>query len=407
MDVNIDKSHEVTPENNKTVFKASFVWILGLAGFISAADNWIVSPILPAIATSFGVSIALAGVIFTAYMVPYGFMQPVYGFISDKHGKSRVLQKIVLGFALGTLACAFASSLWMLSFCRAVTGFFAAGIIALSLAWIGDNADPSKRQVYVGKFMGIVFLGQGVSVGLGGVLVNYVSWRVTFIAFALTAIIAGMALQRLPEKPFNSQVHRKFFREVKHVVSTPKGKIIFPLAFATGFLLLGLYSYLGAFLHEVSGLNYLQVGLVVMFYGFACLAAGLRVGKLGNMWGWQKVVLLGSCSALTSVMLLIFCPFWQAILLATIALGFGYIFIQSPLATIAFDVAPESKGLPSALIGLGLFGGGGLGTAFCGWLLQIGGYRTLWFIIMVGIAFFTLTVTRLDLDFGKKSDLKI
>lgn len=130
-------------------------------------------------------------------------------------------------------------------------------------------------------------------------------------------------------------------------------------------------------------------------------------GQTRNMWGWQKVVLLGSCSALTSVMLLIFCPFWQAILLATIALGFGYIFIQSPLATIAFDVAPESKGLPSALIGLGLFGGGGLGTAFCGWLLQIGGYRTLWFIIMVGIAFFTLTVTRLDLDFGKKSDLKI
>ncbi len=117
------------------------------------------SPILPAIATGFGISVALAGVIFTAYMVPYGFMQPVWGFISDKHGKISVLQKIVLGLALGTFACAFASSIWMLSFWRAVTGFFAAGIVALSLAWIGDNVPSSQRHVYVGKFMGIVFMG--------------------------------------------------------------------------------------------------------------------------------------------------------------------------------------------------------------------------------------------------------
>lgn|GEM_PF-3701207 len=92
-----------------------------------------------------------------------------------------------------------------------------------------------------------------------------------------------------------------------------------------------------------------------------------------------------------------------AILLATITQGFGYIFIQSPLATIAFDVAPESKEFPSALIELGLFGSGGLGAAFCGWMLQIVGYRTLWFVITVGIAFFILTVARLDLDFEKKS----
>lgn len=49
------------PDNRKLVY------ILGLAGLISAADNWIVSPVLPAIAAGFGASISQAGAVLTAY----------------------------------------------------------------------------------------------------------------------------------------------------------------------------------------------------------------------------------------------------------------------------------------------------------------------------------------------------
>lgn len=65
-------------------------------------------------------------------------------------------------------------------------------------------------------------------------------------------------------------------------------------------------------------------------------------------------------------------------MVAALMLGAGYIFMQSTLATQAFSVADESKGLPSALVGLGLFGGGGVGTAAGGWCLGLGGYTLLW-----------------------------
>jgi predicted MFS family arabinose efflux permease len=74
--------------------------------------------------------------------------------------------------------------------------------------------------------------------------------------------------------------------------------------------------------------------------------------------------------------------------------------MQSPLATIAFDVAPETKGLPSALIGLGLFGGGGLGSAFYGYLLQLWGYGAIWFAAALGSLILIFIVTQVDLDFG-------
>ncbi|HEX3014521.1 MAG TPA: MFS transporter [Methanobacterium sp.] len=376
------------------------IFILGLAGFISAADNWIVSPVLPAIAATFGISIALAGAVLTAYLVPYGLMQPFYGFLSDNRGKTRVLQKITLGLALGTGACAVANSFGMLFFWRAFTGFFAAGIISVSLAWIGDNVPSGERQRYVGKFMGIVFLGQGLSVGLGGTITNYISWQVMFGIFAIVSFCTVFLLGKLPETRISTDKQPfkiiNFFSEVKKVVSTPKGKVIFPMAFAMGFLVVGLYSYLGAFLHEFTGLNYMQIGLIVMFYGFACLIAGSTVGKLEKPIGQKKVIICGGFLALISALILVFLPFWQAVLVATITLGFGYIFIQSPLATMAFDVTPETTGLPSALIGLGLFGGGGIGTAVFGWVLQFGGYEILWPVVALGIVLFILAAVKID-----------
>jgi len=73
-------------------------------------------------------------------------------------------------------------------------------------------------------------------------------------------------------------------------------------------------------------------------------------------------------------------------------------FLYSNLATYAFYVASENKGLPSALICLGLFGGGGLGTAFGGILLSYWGYQTLWLVLAIGLLVFTMAAPRVRLE---------
>ncbi|WMJ80472.1 hypothetical protein RBU49_16955 [Clostridium sp. MB40-C1] len=90
------------------------------------------------------------------------------------------------------------------------------------------------------------------------------------------------------------------------MILTSKGKIIFPLALSAGFLLLGLYSYLGAFLYESVGLDYFQVGIIIMFYGFACMIAGSQVGQLVKKFGQKIIIIMGGCLALCSSVLLIF-----------------------------------------------------------------------------------------------------
>ncbi len=380
----------------------ALVWRLGLVGLISAADNWIVSPILPVIAGVFSTTAAQAGIVLTAYLIPYGLMQPVYGFIGDRWGKAAILRWITGGLAFGTLGCAFAGSLLQLLAWRFLTGFFAAGIIAVSLALIGDAVPLERRHRSVGRFMGMVFLGQGMSVGLGGILAEYVNWRAVFAIFAAGAFLMIWMLRRLPSGLANS-AQRNFFTEVRHAILNKTGRIIFPLALATGFLLLGIYSYLGAFLHFVSRLEYFQIGLIMMFFGLACLTAGNLVAKVVRYSGVGRTILLGGILALVSAVLLSVSSDWRIVWTATVLLGFGYIFIQSTLATMAFDVAAESKGLPSALIGVGLFGGGGGGCAFGGWILQSYDYRILWMVFAAGMLLLVLTIASLNFRSLKNS----
>lgn len=372
----------------------NLVLILGLAGFVSAADNWFVSPSLSAIAASFGTSIATTGCILTAYMVPYGFMQPVYGFFGDAHSKRKLLRTIVIGLAIGTGSSAIANTLPLLCALRAFTGFFAAGIIALSLSIIGDTVPAERRQTYVGKFGGIVAVGQGVSSGLGGILTRYVSWRGAFLFFAAFALAAAALLGALPSSPMRTQKQkRNFFYQCKLAVLSPNGKLIFPLAFLAGLLLLGIYGYLGSFLNEYIHLNYMQSGLVVLFFGFACLIGGSKIGKLAKKFGEKNVIIAGESGAVLSTAFLIYSfqiRSWPFALAATLCLGFGYISIQSTLATMALDVGGDCRGLPSGLIGFGLFCGGGCGSIIGSWLLLAGTYQTIW--ISFGITLLLLIV---------------
>lgn len=383
--------------NNKAL-----VLILGLAGFVSAADNWFVSPSLSAVAAGFGVSAAAAGIILTAYMIPYGLMQPMYGFFSDRWNKAKLLRIIVFGLAVGTAGSSLSGSLTILCIWRIITGFFAAGIIAVSISFIGDVIPASEQQIYVGKFMGIVFTGQGLSSGLGGIITKYISWRGAFVFFAFMAVCAALLLKKLTDASDEGYTNNKgFFHELRQVLFSPKGKIIFPMAFFTGFLLLGVYGYLGSFLHERIHLDYMQSGIVIMFYGFACLTAGSKVGQMAKRSGRKKIIICGEILAVTAIILLILCyifKYWQIALIATIFLGSGYIFIQSSLATIALDVTEGCKGLPSGLIGLGLFCGGGLGSMAGSILLAYGTYLTIWisFGTMILISVFAAAKLKLE-----------
>ena len=124
----------------------SVVLLLGMAGFIVMADNWVVSPILPAISDNLSISAEKAGLLISAYMIPFGVFQLVFGPLADRFGKKLIITVSMVFFTITTGLCALGTGLLDLSVYRGLTGLFAASVLPISLALIGDIFPIEERQ---------------------------------------------------------------------------------------------------------------------------------------------------------------------------------------------------------------------------------------------------------------------
>lgn len=371
------------------------VLTLGFCGLVSAADNWFVSPALPAIAQTLAVAPSVVAVILTAYLVPYGALQPVCGAIGDRVGRVRLLRVIVAGLAVGTLVCALAPSPPALVAARILTGCFAAGIISVSQALVGDVVLAEDRAAAVGLLMGVTFTGQGLSAGLGGIITELVGWRAAFVCFGVLAVVAWLGVMRLRgvgEREADGSGSRSgvgaFLSSAVRIFFGP-GRAVFLIAFTTGIIYLGVYGFMGTFLAERCGLSSTPAGLLMMFYGLACLAGGSLSGRIGGWRGLRGTILVGEASGLAAAGLLLVSTVtgsWVPALVAAACLGLGYILVQPTLVSLSMDVDPAQTGLCTGLIGFGVFVGGGVGSTLGGFAISAGGYEALWVAAAVALA---------------------
>lgn len=375
-----------------TPAQRNVVITLGFCGLVSAADNWFVSPALPAIAQALAIAPSAAAVILTAYLVPYGLLQPLCGAIGDAVGRVRLLRIIVAGLAASTIICSITPTLEALVAARIITGCFAAGIITVSQAIVGDVVGEQDRQGAIGLLMGITFTGQGLSAGLGGIICDLVGWRAAFVCFGILGALAWLGAMRLREPGSSSSALAEPFRPAEFLSNAARiffgnGRAVYITACSTGIIYLGVYGFMGTFLAEKCGLASTQAGLLMMFYGLACLAGGSVSGRIGAVRGSRGVIAVGETSGIVACVLLSASALtgsWIAALGAAACLGFGYILVQPTLVTLSMDIDPKHSGLCTGLIGLGVFAGGGVGSIVGGALIGAGGYLVLW--IAAGIA---------------------
>ena len=135
-------------------------YVLATAAFLSGANLRVFDSLLPNIAAEYGVSHAGAAIVVAAFTLSYGLFQIFYGPIGDRYGRLRTVSIATAIVSIGSIGSAFAQNLDWLTALRFLTGIGAAGIIPVSLAWIGDETDYKNRQVSLGNFISFILLGQ-------------------------------------------------------------------------------------------------------------------------------------------------------------------------------------------------------------------------------------------------------
>lgn len=136
-------------------------WVLWSSVVLELIHFGIVFPILPVYSKHFGASPRQAGLLISVYSLASVLSAPVWGWISDRLGRKRVLLAAIAGSTVGSLFTAVAGSLGLLFAARAVDGL-SGGVTTVASAAVGDMTDDAERP----KLMGLI----GAAFGIGFVL---------------------------------------------------------------------------------------------------------------------------------------------------------------------------------------------------------------------------------------------
>jgi EmrB/QacA subfamily drug resistance transporter len=150
-----------------------------LAIFLGALDATIVTPALPVMAIDFRGLDHLSWVV-VAYLLTSTALTPIYGKLSDMHGRGRLILVAIAVFVLASVLCACAQSLDQLVAARLLQGAGGGGLIVMAQAMIADFVSPRERgriQVYTTVVWAVASV---AGPPIGGWFVDHLSWRSVF-----------------------------------------------------------------------------------------------------------------------------------------------------------------------------------------------------------------------------------
>jgi EmrB/QacA subfamily drug resistance transporter len=170
-----------------------------LSLLLGALDQTIVSTAGPAIQRDLRMPASLYPWITTSYLVASTVMVPIYGKLSDLHGRKPILLVGIVLFLLGSLLCGLApSTMWLIAF-RTVQGLGAAALFTTAFAVIADLFPPAERGRYTGLVSGVWGLASVVGPLVGGFITDAFGWHwVFFINLPLGAVALGVVVRKMP-----------------------------------------------------------------------------------------------------------------------------------------------------------------------------------------------------------------
>ena len=348
-------------------FEQSHLRLLGLAGFASMASMRIGDPMLVVLGQEFQVSTGEASGVVSVFAVVYGLMQLFYGPLGERFGKLRVVSLAVTACALFSAITAMSVNLPMLLVMRGFMGAAAAGIIPLSMAWVGDQVPYERRQETLAKLMSATVIGMMSGLWFGGFAADTLGWRSAFVLlaamFALAAALLWRARQKSPA-PAATQPPSLIasFRLTGQLLGTPRVRLILTVTAAEGALVFGAMAFMPTHLHQQFGLSVVAAGSVMMLYG----VGGLLYSQMARRWlawlGEPGLVRTGAALVALGLLLLAWGSGLWLGMLACLMTGLGFYMLHNTLQVQATQMAPAARGSAVTLFACSLFFGQSTGV---------------------------------------------
>lgn len=178
-------------------------WVLVatiLASSMAFIDGSVVNIALPLIQRDLNATATDLQWIVEAYSLFLAALILVGGSLGDHFGRRRIFAIGITVFILASVWCGFSPNVLLLISGRAVQGIGGALLVPGSLAIISASFSEDQRGRAIGTWSGFSSITTLIGPVLGGVLVQFASWRfVFFINVPLAAIVLFALFWRVPE----------------------------------------------------------------------------------------------------------------------------------------------------------------------------------------------------------------
>lgn len=351
--------------------------LLQLAAFFSSFDRFAIAPMLLTIAASLGASLTEVAATASLYYLLYGLMQPVWGMLSDRLGRVRIMRLTLFGAAFAGILSSLAPNLTVLIVARALAGGLFAAVIPASLVYIGDTVEMGSRQAALADLMAASAVGTALATVLGGLAAYLDGWRVAFAAPALAGAALAFLLARLPEpKAFSEQKREGPLVQAGRVLVQPWVLAVIGIVLVEGAVILGFLTFLAPSL-ESTGFSPAVAGLAVGLYGLAVLGWTRTVKLVANRLGASALILIGAGMLSLGYASGAVGQSLASVSAAAIFVGGGFAFMHSTLQTWATEVVPEARATVVSLFAAALFAGSGVATMAAAPLAEAGSFDLL------------------------------
>jgi DHA1 family inner membrane transport protein len=348
------------------------IYALAVAAFAIGTAEFVISGILPLLATDLHVSIPTAGLLVTAYAIGVAIGGPVLTVMTARFPQRTVLIGVMAVFVVSQLLCAIAPDYGLLLAARVLSSaahgvFFGAGNII-----VANLVSPERRGAAFSLFIGGITVANLLGLPGGTAIGVAFNWRATFLTVAILGTLAALILIfRLPKaeetheaRPsFRAQLAELRHHEVWLSYLTITLVMIGTLAWGT---------YQTATMIEIVGIDPGLVWVYLLVGGFGAML-GIYLGGLGTDWKPMPTllaVLLAQALFFFTMLFALHDQFWFTVnLMVTSILGFAF---STPLQTRVIVAAARAPNLASSLISTAFNIGIAAGAAVGAWLLSSG-----------------------------------
>ncbi len=286
---------------------------------------------------------------------------PVFGALTERISRKRVIVASLIGVSVPTLLAATSTSLSQLIFWRFLEGVTVPGIVAVVVTYIGEEWPPDRVAQIMSFYVSGTALGGFIGRVSGGLLADWLSWRVSFLVLGAASLAGAAAVAAwLPpsrqamvqpgRRPNNRAQHGallSFPYQVQELFRSRRLIATFAVGFNVLFSLVGVFTWItfhlsaAPYLLSTAALSSLffvyLIGLVVT------PAAGFVIGKVGLRAG-----IAGAISLSIAGVLLTLAPSLPVIVLGLTMLSSGVFIAQTASQTHLREAAPPEARVTAA-----------------------------------------------------------